>query len=604
MMLGLEEAGTGGGVMPQATVSSPSARRAGDGERLARKSAYDFVVVGGGPNGLGISAYLSKWGFSVCVLEARPEIGGGAENTEPEPGFSIDPHASFFYGTAAPAMEQLELGRYGFRLSPSSGSVSIASDGRHVSQSTGNYQNAEAFDPVAFVESFGAPPDGAKFYVEFMTNLQGRLQEFLRSIYWTPPYDHRWRVPREELPETKIFKEIVPIWDDAFLEMSLYEFFRYMDLPDPLLCSGLINAWGNGPHPYYKGMLIPAFGVGQLLGFAGSPSPVGGMHALAHALARCALAHDARIFVNAPVTEVIVRDGRAVGVRVDDESALEEKTVWANLGVIFNNHVKNLPEICTSGAFTPDLVSRIGDLSLKGGSLWVMNMLVNELPQLTVAPELNQPGTELTVMVLNSDTPKLMELMRDVQTFRTHPTDLDHYGGLWFITQGAHDRTRVRGGDRHVIYFNLQVPAPEDHRDGPEAVNRARDEIVDNVKTIIRSYAPNMTDDKYDKIWVNSPYDSSLRNMAFVGGQWMGIRESDDAWGPNKPLPELARYRTPVDGLYLCHQTSHPGGLCLIAVPYNLMHMLHEDYPEVSSTTPDWWYPSPWHITDQEGGTA
>ena len=580
-------------------------RDAAGGERLAKKSVYDFVVVGGGPNGLGAAAYLSKWGFSVCMLEARPEIGGGAENAEPSPGYSIDPHASFFYGGAAPALEQLELGRYGFRLSPSTNSASFASDGRHLVRSNNLFQaDQPEQDPVKMLEGLGAAPDGAKFYIEFMTNVQGRLQEFLRSIYWTPPYDHRWRVPREELPETKIFREIVPTWDPAFLDMSYWEFLEYMGVPDPIRCGNLIGAWGNGPHPYFKGMLIPAFGVGQLMSVTNSSSPVGGMHALAHALARCALAHGARIFVNAPVTEVIVREGQAVGVRVDDDSTLEEKTVWANLGVIFNNHVKNLPKLATSGSFTPDFNRRVEDLSLKGGSLWVMNMLVSELPQLTMAPKLNQPGTELTVMVLNADTPMLQELMRDVHTFRTHPTDLDHYGGLWFITQGAHDHTRVRGGAGHVIYFNLQVPAPEDHRDGPEAVNLARDEIVENVKTVLRKYAPNMTDDKYTDIWVNSPYDSSFRNMAFVGGQWMGMRESEDEWGQNKPLPELARYRTPIDGLYLCHQTSHPGGLCLMAVPYNLMHILHEDYDEVSSTMPDWWYPSPWHITDEEGGTA
>jgi beta-carotene ketolase (CrtO type) len=591
-----------------ATATVQAAKRTRDaagGERLAKKSVYDFVVVGGGPNGLGAAAYLSKWGFSVCMLEARPEIGGGAENAEPSPGYSIDPHASFFYGGAAPTLEQLELGRYGFRLSPSTNSASFASDGRHVIRSNNLFQaDQPEQDPVKMLEGLGAAPDGAKFYIEFMTNVQGRLQEFLRSIYWTPPYDHRWRVPREELPETKIFKEIVPTWDPAFLDMSYWEFLEYMGVPDPIRCGNLIGAWGNGPHPYFKGMLIPAFGVGQLMSVTNSSSPVGGMHALAHALARCALAHGARIFVNAPVTEVIVREGQAVGVRVDDDSTLEEKTVWANLGVIFNNHVKNLPKLATSGSFTPDFTRRVEDLSLKGGSLWVMNMLVSELPQLTMAPKLNQPGTELTVMVLNADTPMLQELMRDVHTFRTHPTDLDHYGGLWFITQGAHDHTRVRGGAGHVIYFNLQVPAPEDHKDGPEAVNLAKDEIVENVKTIIRNYAPNMTDDKYTDIWVNSPYDSSFRNMAFVGGQWMGMRESEDEWGQNKPLPELARYRTPIDGLYLCHQTSHPGGLCLMAVPYNLMHILHEDYDEVSSTTPDWWYPSPWHITDEEGGTA
>ncbi|MCC6340320.1 MAG: FAD-dependent oxidoreductase, partial [Acidimicrobiia bacterium] len=64
-----------------------------DGEPLARRSTFDFVVVGGGPNGLTAAAYLAKWGFSVCLLEARPELGGGAENVEPWPGFSIDPHA-------------------------------------------------------------------------------------------------------------------------------------------------------------------------------------------------------------------------------------------------------------------------------------------------------------------------------------------------------------------------------------------------------------------------------------------------------------------------------------------------------------------------------
>ncbi|MCZ7526271.1 MAG: hypothetical protein M5U14_07790 [Acidimicrobiia bacterium] len=287
-----------------------------------------------------------------------------------------------------------------------------------------------------------------------------------------------------------------------------------------------------------------------------------------------------------------------------DDGVLGEKTIWADMGVISGTHVKHLPDLVGRGNLAPELARRIDDLSLKGGSLWVANMVVNELPQLTLAPELNQPGTELTVTVLNADTPQLLELMRDVHTFRTHPTDPDHFAGLWIICQDVRDQTRVRPDGRHVLYFNVQVPAPEEHRDGPLAVNQARDEIVENCKAVVRKYAPNMTDDKYVEVFVNSPYDSSIRNMGFVGGQWMGLRESENEWGVNKPLPELARYRTPIDGLYLCHQTSHPGGLCLIAVPYNLMHILHEDYPEISATTPDWWYPSPWHITDEQGGTA
>jgi phytoene dehydrogenase-like protein len=133
------------------------------------------------------------------------------------------------------------------------------------------------------------------------------------------------------------------------------------------------------------------------------------------------------------------------------------------------------------------------------------------------------------------------------------------------------------------------------------AVNEAKDEILENTKKVLRHYAPNMTEDKYIKFLVNTPYDSEVRNMGFVGGNWMGMRESEDEWWARKPLPELARYRTPIENLYLCHQTSYPGGLCLSAVPYNLMHILKEDYPEIEASTPDWWYPSKWHITDQAG---
>ena len=581
-------------------------REVGQRERLARKSTYDYVVVGGGPNGLGIAAYLSKWGFSVCILDARPEIGGGAENTEPIPGYSIDPHAVFFYAGAAPALEQLELGRYGLRLSPLTEGISIRPDGvSTVPRRTqrGMFDGADLDDPEGFLTGLGASSETAKFFIELMTNLGPRLTQFLRSIYWTPPYDHRWGIAKADLPETKIFKEIVPVWDDALLDMSLYEWLQEMGVPDPIKAGMLISAWGNGPHPYWKGMLLPCFGIGQLMSLTNA-SPVGGMHAYAHSIARCALAHGARIFVNAPVTEVIVRDGQAVGVRVADDSVLEEKTINASLGVIMATHVKQLPGMVTSGALTPDLVQRIEDLSLKGGGLFVANFLTSETPVFAAAPDAFVGKPEPSVFVLNCDTDRLINgLMRDIHTFKTHPTELEHYAAVWFLNNGVHDRTRVRGGQYNVIGMNLQVPAPEEHRDGPDAVNKASDEIVANVKELVRQYAPNMTPDKFVHTFVNTPYDSSFRNLGFVGGNWMGLRESEDEWGPRKPLPELARYRTPIEGLYLCHQTSHPGGLCLLAVPYNLMHILHEDYEEVAKTTPDWWYPSPTHITDEEGGT-
>jgi len=60
---------------------------------VSQEEKYDIVIVGGGPNGVATAAYLSKCGLSVCVLEERPEAGGGCENTEPIAGVRINPHA-------------------------------------------------------------------------------------------------------------------------------------------------------------------------------------------------------------------------------------------------------------------------------------------------------------------------------------------------------------------------------------------------------------------------------------------------------------------------------------------------------------------------------
>lgn len=55
-----------------------------------RGGTYDFVVMGGGRNGLLNSIYLAKAGCKVCVLEAFDEFGGGTRSGEIAPGYIAD----------------------------------------------------------------------------------------------------------------------------------------------------------------------------------------------------------------------------------------------------------------------------------------------------------------------------------------------------------------------------------------------------------------------------------------------------------------------------------------------------------------------------------
>ena len=103
-----------------------------------------------------------------------------------------------------------------------------------------------------------------------------------------------------------------------------------------------------------------------------------------------------------------------------------------------------------------------------------------------------------------------------------------------------------------------------------------------------------LDDDNVIHHWSATGRDVEFRNTGLIGGTWCGSRHDEDQLWTNRPIPELARYRSPIEGLYHAHQTSgHPGGLCLMAIPYNLMHILIEDG---IAQPGDWWYASPWYI--------
>ena len=82
-------------------------------------STYDFVVLGGGHNGLITTAYLSKAGFKVCCLEANDEFGGSTRSGEvTAPGY-VSELGGMVHNmiSATPIVTEDELGlfsKYGF----------------------------------------------------------------------------------------------------------------------------------------------------------------------------------------------------------------------------------------------------------------------------------------------------------------------------------------------------------------------------------------------------------------------------------------------------------------------------------------------------------
>jgi len=559
---------------------------------MIKEERYDFVIVGGGPNGVALAAYLGKCGASVCVLEERPEAGGACENTEPIPGVRITPHAMYMYAGPAPGFEQLELHKYGFRMDWSPQSENLAdqqSRGIAVTDGLSPISDKDAMSWAKLSGMLGQPPF---------------IKELLRSIFWCPPHPPEIEVTADNIPYMQVYKQRQPdVWTEELLDMTMFDLMdEYID-SEPFKVMHAMVAWYSGAAGHWEGVAIPALGCDITLTIYGGISvPRGGMHGYFHSMIRCAIAQGAVVRTCCPVDEIIVQDGRAVGVRLRETATTDEKKIWANNAVVSDIDVKQtFLKLIGPRHLGSSFLRKVEDISIKGGSIWVSHLLTRE--RLRLRPKFQHELTpDVALGPYPCDSREIYyEHVADVDGRRGKPT-MPPERLMWLSTPSdrfnATDRQCTIPGHYLESPFYTYVPPPEYVVDGPDALDTIKEDINAYLRDAFRQTIENLDDDNLVHHWANTPYESEFRNTGLIGGTWCGTRHCDDQWGERRPIPELARYRTPVEGLYLCNQTScHPGGLALMAIPYNLMHILIED----GLVEPgDWWYPSPWYIPQQD----
>jgi phytoene dehydrogenase-like protein len=510
------------------------------------RSDVDAVVIGAGHNGLVAANVLADYGWRVLVLEEQAAPGGAVKSGElTEPGFTSDLFSAFYpLAAASPALDAMELQRFGVRWRRAPLPVAHPQpDGRCAVLSL------DLDETAASLERF-APGDGERW----------------RSFYGI------WEEAGGPFMDA-LLRPFPPLRGSARLAAALgprglLGFARFALLPVRRMAEerfrGEGAAWllsGNALHAD----LTPDSAGGGLFGWVlcglgqerGFPVPEGGAGRLIDALVARLHAHGGELACGAAVERVVVRGGRAAGVRLRDGSE-----VSAARGVLASTIAPTLFHELVGDQHLPrDFVEDLDRFQLDNGTVKVDWSLDGPIPW--IAEEARRAGTLHVADGMDALTRTTAQLSRGL--IPDEP----------FLVMGQYapvDPTRMPAG-REVAWAYTHVPQRVRGDAGPDGLTGAWDEretaaFAARVEAEIERRAPGFQA-LVRRRHVFTPLTLQAANRNLLGGAVNQGTAQIHQQVVFRPLPGLARPATPLRGLWLAGASAHPGGGVHGAAGYN-----------------------------------
>ncbi len=486
----------------------------------------DAVVVGAGPNGLVAANLLADAGWDVEVLEAQDEPGGAVRSDRgAHPDYVSDLCSAFYpLGAGSPVMRGLDLDRHGleWRHAPAVLAHPLP-DGRCA------VLERDPARTAASLEALGAG-DG-----EAWLRLYARWEDLgplvLRALLTPFP----------------------PVRAGAALAARLgtaegLRLLRFLLLPvrrlgeeeftgpgGPLLLAG--SALHADFFPESAGSSVFGWLLTMLGQQYGWPVPLGGAGALTRALVRRLESRGGRVRCGTPVTSVVVREGRALGVRTaGGEAVRARRAVLADVAApaLYGGLVgwEHLPARLREDArrFQWDFATFKVDWALSGPIPWS-------------APDAGRAGTVHLASELNA----LTDYTADIVT--------GHLPADPFLLLGqmtTADASRSPGGTESVWAY---THVPQGHAWG----EREQESMSARVEDVVERYAPGFRRLIVGRrVLAPSTLEGLDANLAggALGGGTSGLHQQFLL----RPFPGAGRPETPVRGLYLASASAHPGG--------------------------------------------
>jgi phytoene dehydrogenase-like protein len=487
----------------------------------------DVAVVGAGHNGLVAAHYLARAGLRVELFERRPFVGGAAITEELWPGYRFSTCAHMTHALHPKVIRDLRLVERGLEVIPRTFSVQLRPDG--------TYDAAEehAWPRNRATRLSAAERDADRRYAEFKATLRAIFAPYRLRV---PPTPDEVRRDLDGRPAATVFERALAARvSDLQAELLPTDELRERYAAEVASIGrdpwALALAYGSISEPDPETGQRPPNGYVR-----------GGTGVLSQLLAAAAEEAGARIHLGRAADRLLVEDGAAIGVRLADGTAVRARLVVSNL-----DPKRTFGQLVPDAAVPGELRRRVDGLVTEVSCLKLL-AVVSELPEWTAwdgDPAL--PGTGL--VGLSRSRAEVAAAYDDLEAGRPPRAPM-----INFSVPSVLDPSLAQpGGHTASLWI---YPAVGRLRDG--SWDDVRDRVADRLVEQITACAPNFRG-SIRQLKLRTPLDLERENGLTDGCIWH-VQHGGDQLFWRRPLPELAAYRAPLRGLYLCGAGQHPGG--------------------------------------------
>jgi phytoene dehydrogenase-like protein len=513
---------------------------------------YDAVIIGGGHNGLVSAAYLARAGMKTLVLEQRHVLGGAAVTEEIFPGFRFSVFSYVVSLLRPEIIRELQLPRHGLDILPLDGTFTPLHEGDGPNAGGGDYLWRVNDHGRTIRELRRWSKSDAEAYEEY-GQLMVEMARFIKPILAITPPDLTSLDPRPLIPLAglaRTFQQLPERQQAVFIQlmtMSAADFLDQWFETDPLkatmAASGIIGTYQGVRSPGTAYVLLHHY-MGEIDGaFRAWGIPKGGTGGVSNAIASAARALGAEIRTEAPVARIIVKNGRATGVALEDGEEIEANDVLSSV-----DSRRTFLGLVEPGTLEPEFEEDVRRFKFRGSSGKV-NLAVDRLPDFTCLPG---EGEHLRGAI--SFSPSLDDMERAYDDAKYGHFSKKPY--IDMIIPTLVDPSMAPPG-KHVISCFVQY-APYNLAPELGTWDDQREAFGDAVIDRIAEFAPNIRDIILHRN-VQTPLDIERTTGLSEGNIFQGELSLEQLFF-NRPVPGYARFRTPIRDLWLCGSATHPGG--------------------------------------------